>query len=143
MTNETHEKQLKAKRARQAKRPPSPPPPTNIGFVPAKKLIDETILILGVSTWADHYGRRMVSARFQDGRGFYFPAGIAVEQQLLTEQVSFPVWVKMTWQECDGERGFYLLNLADTVSISESKHRRKRKDAKQNKCKPKNKKSAL
>jgi hypothetical protein len=114
-------KQLKPKRA--SRRSKRSTPPIDLGFVPAKKLISETILILGVSSWSDHYNRRMVSARFQDGRGFYFPAGIAVEQQLLNEQVSFPVWARMTWQE--GDRGFYLLRVADTISIGEIKHRRK------------------
>jgi hypothetical protein len=130
MTNtETSEKQ--PKRVKQSKRPTPPP---NLGFLPAKKLIGETILILGVSSWSDHYGRRMVSARFQDGRSFYFPAGIAVEQQLLSEQVSFPVWTRMTWQDGDGDRGFYLLQVASTISIDEIKQRRKTKDAK-HKCK--------
>jgi hypothetical protein len=138
MTNtETSEKQ--PKRVKQSKRPP---PPADLGFIPAKKLIGETILILGVSSWSDHYGRRMVSARFQDGRSFYFPAGIAVEQQLLSEQVSFPVWTRMTWQESDNPHGgFYLLQVASTISIDEIKQRRKTKDAK-HECKPKNKKSA-
>src|SRR5262249_6843963 len=116
MTNtETHEKQQQ-KTARRSKRPA---PPVDLGFIPAKELIGRTILILGISSWWDHYNRRMVSARFDDGRSFYFPAGIAVEQQLLNKQVSFPVWVRITWQE--GERGFYLLKVADTISLNKIK----------------------
>jgi hypothetical protein len=145
MNTETHDEKLHAPKPARARRSSKrPAPPVDLGFIPAKKLIGQTILILGISNWADHYGRRMVSARFQDGRSFYFPSGIAVEQQLLREKMSFPVWTKLTWQESDNEHGgFYLLEVASTISIEKIKqHRKKPKNGKNHKCKPTYKKDA-
>lgn len=123
----------KAQPAKQAKRPAQP---DNLGFVPAKELIDKTILILGVSKWGDIYARRMVSARFADGRSFYFPAGVVVEQQLSDPGLAFPVWAKLTWNQ--GQYGFYALALADTVGLQKISEQ-KRKNAKPKcKTKPKN-----
>ena len=75
----------------------------------------------------------MVSARYPEGRSFYFPAGVVVEQQLSDDGLSFPVWARLTWNQ--GQYGFYALALADTVGLQKISEK-KRKNAK-HKCKAK------
>lgn len=112
-------------------------PPPDLGLIEPQRLIDSKMLVLGIDpSENDAYNRWMVSARFTNGRSFYFPAGIVVEQQLRECRV-FPVWARLVWHEGQ-QHGYYRLILARTTSIERinKQRRRKKKNAKA-KCKNK------